>query len=78
MDGIYHATFVVARMHYAMQSLLASGCLDKVNAEVAREALRGHRQAFADGLATIEQHGRLTTHGATILSSAAGYMARAV
>jgi HEXXH motif-containing protein len=77
MDGIYHATFVVARMHYAMERLLASGLLNAANTEVAKAALHGHRQAFADGLATIGQHGRLTTHGAAIMSSAAGYMARA-
>ena len=27
MDGVYHATFVSARMHFAMQELLASGLL---------------------------------------------------
>ena len=77
MDGIYHATFVVARMHYALQCLLASGVLDEVNAEVAGLAMKANRQAFADGLAMIEQHGRLTAHGKTIMSSAAEYMASA-
>jgi hypothetical protein len=77
MDGIYHATFVVARMHYAMQRLLASGLLDAANTEVARAALQKHQQAFADGIATIDQHGRLTTHGRVIMSSAARYMANA-
>jgi hypothetical protein len=77
MDGIYHATFVVARMHYAMQRLLASGLLDAANIEVTKVALQSHQQAFADGLETINQHGRLTEHGATVMSSAARYMARA-
>jgi hypothetical protein len=77
MDGIYHATFVVARMHYAMQRLLISGLLDGTNAESAKAALERHRRAFSDGLATIERHGRLTAHGVAIMSSAAGYMAKA-
>jgi hypothetical protein len=77
MDGIYHATFVVARMHYAMQRLLASDLLDPANAEAAKEALQRHRQAFADGLGAINQHGRLTELGAAVMSSAASYMASA-
>jgi hypothetical protein len=77
MDGIYHATFVVARMHYALQRLLASGLLDAANTEAAEAALQGHQQAFADGLGTIKKYGRLTEHGAAVMSSAANYMVRA-
>ena len=77
MDGIYHATFVVARMHYAMQRLLASCLLDAASKEVAKLALQRHQRAFADGIGTINQHGRLTERGAAVMSSAARYMARA-
>ena len=64
-------------MHYALQRLLASGLLDAANTEVAKLALQRHQQAFADGLGTIKQYGRLTEHGAAVMSSAASYMARA-
>ena len=77
IDGIYHATFVVARMHYAVQRLLGSGLLDATSSEAAKMALQNHRQAFADGLATIERHGKLTKHGAAIMSSTAHYMKEA-
>jgi hypothetical protein len=77
MDGIFHATFVIARMHYAMQRLIKSGLLNGEDIEVAKVSLEGHQKSFADGLATINRHGRLTNHGAAIMSSAAAYMARA-
>jgi hypothetical protein len=74
MDGIYHATFVVARMHYAMERLLASGLLDVADTKVAEAAMQRHRQAFTEGIATLNQNGRLTTHGTAIMASAADYM----
>ena len=73
MDGIYHATFVVARMHFAMSQLLASGLLDSAGIEQANSALERSRRAFSDGYKTVEEHGRLTKRGDGIIAGARGY-----
>jgi HEXXH motif-containing protein len=75
MDGIYHATFVSARMHYAMARLADSGILTADQQAAAREAMESDRRAFRDGLATVEAHGRLTARGMAIMAGARDYMA---
>jgi HEXXH motif-containing protein len=77
MEGIYHATFVVARVSYAMQRLLASGLLDAASVEEVKETLETNQKAFADGLPTVERHGRLTSRGTAIMAAAKNYMERA-
>jgi hypothetical protein len=46
-----HATYVVARMHYAVTRMLDSGLLTKEEAVAAREARKRNRRLYADGLA---------------------------
>jgi hypothetical protein len=77
MDGIYHATFVSARMHYAMAKLAGSGLLSGGKQAAAEEAMARDRRAFLDGLETVEAHGRLTAKGAAIMAGARNYMADA-
>lgn len=77
MDGLYHATYVAARMYYAIARLLESGRLDKKLHVQAETDLRGNMRAFHDGLATIEAHGRLTELGNALLADARDYMAGA-
>jgi hypothetical protein len=74
MDGIYHATFVLARMHYGLSRLLASGLLDADSAHQAEEMLEHHAKCFVEGLDTIETSGQLTVIGEEILQSAKSYM----
>jgi hypothetical protein len=75
MDGVVHATYVVARMHYADTRMLESGLLTEEEAVAAREARERNRQLYADGLAVIETHAKWTRAGAAALSSAKKYMA---
>jgi hypothetical protein len=77
IDGIFHATFVTARMHQALARLLESGVLEAGEAAEARRALAANAALFAQGLATLEQHARLTATGAAALSGARTYMAAA-
>ena len=49
MEGIYHATFVSARMAYAVEKLLASGQLETDETAFARESLAASRDAFDGG-----------------------------
>lgn len=74
MDGIYHATFVSARMHWAMSRLLESGLLtdeERREAEHARAADAAH---FEAGHAVVAEHGKLSRLGAELMAGARGYM----
>jgi HEXXH motif-containing protein len=75
MDGIVHATWVLARMHLAMETLLAQGGLAAAEREEARAALARIRRDFADGLAVTDAHARFTPDGARAFDLARGYMA---
>jgi HEXXH motif-containing protein len=75
MDGIFHATFVSARMHYAMATMAASGLLSEEEAALARAAMERDRRAFYDGLATVDAKGRLTRRGKGLIAGARDYMA---
>lgn len=74
MDGIYHATFVAARMHYAAAQHLP-GALGTPQEEAAiRSALDYDRHSFQDGFGTIAAHGRLSATGKAVIESARRYM----
>ncbi len=70
MDGIVHATFVAARMFDTVQVLRASGVLTAPEVEEADRALESHRAAFARGMETVREHGRLTDLGRDLLAAA--------
>lgn len=74
MDGIYHAVYVSARMHYALTRLLTSGVLSPAQVEEARAANLIHVKSFREGLATIEAEGKLSELGDRLLSEAKSYM----
>lgn len=76
MDGIFHATYVSARMHWAMSALLNSDALDRQEKEEAQAARDADLQQFKSGYDTVMKHGRLTETGRAILASAAAYMSR--
>jgi HEXXH motif-containing protein len=74
MDGIYHATFVSARMHWAMSRLLDSGVLDDEASEAARTARDGDVRNFWSGYDIVAEHGRLTDLGRALMEGAHSYM----
>lgn len=77
MDGIYHATFVSARMHWAMARLVASGLLSEEEVVMAREAMTEDAAHFRAGHEVVTAHGRLSDHGAQLMAGACAYMDRA-
>lgn len=77
MDGIYHATFVTARMHRAVNRLLESGVLSASLKEMARKELEDNRRLFNQGIETVRQHGKLTPLGEAVIQGAGDYMADA-
>jgi hypothetical protein len=75
MDGVFHATFVTARMHYANQKLrqamvsFSSSELNELD-----ERLVTLRDLYFGGLQTVEQYGLLTPTGARIIHETREYM----
>jgi HEXXH motif-containing protein len=74
MDGVYHATFVSARMHWAMSRLIASGLLTEEELGLAVKARDDDRRNFQRGYETVAAHGRLTDTGRMALDAAVAYM----
>lgn len=74
MDGIYHATYVSARMHWAMAELLKSGTLENEETALATAHLDANRRNFWSGYATVMSHARLSETGRLLLASAHDYM----
>jgi len=74
MDGIYHATYVTARMHYVLSRLLASGSLSPAQIGEAELARANHVKAFAEGYEVVSSHGNLTGLGQSLLAGAYEYM----
>jgi HEXXH motif-containing protein len=77
MDGIFHATFVTARMHLAARALEQSGSLATLERARLRNVLLAHQSNFDGGIATIRQNATLTKLGNDLLSGAEEYMASA-
>jgi HEXXH motif-containing protein len=74
MNGIYHATFVLARMCFAMREVAASPTAD---APLRQEALRlasASASMFADGYELLVRHARYTPEGQEIMRDTARYM----
>lgn len=75
MEGIHHATFVLARMALVAKLLLESGLLSKQDNELARETIADSRTLFADGMETLDQHAAYTPPGAQAIAEAQAFMA---
>lgn len=74
MDGIYHATYVSARMHWALSQLLESGDLTPAETEFAQTARDADLRSFFDGHAVVSAHGKLTATGQALMDQALAYM----
>ncbi|HEX5068277.1 MAG TPA: HEXXH motif-containing putative peptide modification protein [Myxococcota bacterium] len=76
LDGIFHATFVTARMQQAVGALRAAGALLPEERDEAEHALSANAALFAQGLATLDRHAKLTPLGESVLAGARAVMAR--
>jgi HEXXH motif-containing protein len=77
MDGIVHATFVLARMHYCIERLLLSETLTSVERNQLEAAKIRRRNEYIDGLSIVTSHARFTASGEAIFAGAQEYMSRA-
>jgi hypothetical protein len=78
MDGIYHATFVSARMHWVMSRLGSHPALSAEQQRRARDAAQADRRNFVAGDETIRAHGRLSAMGHALLTEARKHMSTSV
>lgn len=74
MDGIFHATYVSARMHWALSRLLESGLLDDAARKQAETAREADRKNFFQGYEVVERHAQLTRTGQAVMAEAVAYM----
>jgi len=77
MDGIFHATFVAARMHWTLSALTSSGLLSPGQCSAAKVASLANVERFKASRAIVGAHGRLTDLGRAVIESADLYMASA-
>ena len=74
MDGIYHATYVSARMSYAMRRLADSPALSSAERAQARAQMERDMRSFDAGHSVVAEHGRLSEPGAALMASARAFM----
>ena len=77
MEGIYHATFVTARMHRAVKKLIESNILSSALLAEARKDLADNARLFAGGIEVVNRFGKLSPLGASLMRGASDYMASA-
>jgi hypothetical protein len=74
MEGIYHATFVLARMHRAVKQLITSGILAGGELDKARKDLAENARLFFAGEQVVLRHGKLSPMGRSLMRGASRYM----
>ena len=77
LDGIFHATYVIARMHYTLGCLIASGMLSEAEMDAAGAGRLQHARAYRDGAGVLRDHARWTPAGEAAFRSAQASMGRA-
>jgi hypothetical protein len=77
MEGIVHATYVLARMHYAASRLLESNLLTPEERATVSAARERHRAGYLAGLSVVDAHARWTPMGEAAFDGARHYMAEA-
>ena len=70
MDGLVHASFVLARMIWCQDRLLDSGCLDRAEREEAERARSRNHHLFETGEGLIASEARFTPEGAELWHAA--------
>ena len=77
MDGLVHASFVLARMMWCQDHLLQSGLLDVAEYEEAKTARAGNRARFLDSQPLIQAEAQFTAEGAALWNAARDWVRQA-
>ncbi len=75
LEGIFHATFVLARIVYGMEAMLSSGRLSSAEKSLAATISKTNQPLFFEALETVRRHGKLTPQGEAALEVTESYMA---
>ena len=74
IDGVYHATFVCARIYFAYRNMLDANILTTDERFSVEMRLKDNKRCFFAGLETITRFANLTANGKEILDVAISYM----
>ncbi len=76
MDGVFHAVFVTARLHYLHRKLrqAVSETFQPIPLQDLDERLTDMRRLYFAGLETVREHAKLTAAGRQILEETLDYM----
>ena len=74
MDGVYHVTFVSARVHYGLSCVRNSELLDHTSMQNVEQRLSVHNEAFMDSITTVGREAMLSSLGESIMQNAKQYM----
>jgi len=74
LDGIYHATFVLARMHHAMREVASCEAATQAHRDEARHLAQRSSRNFFDSLSVLADHARYTPTGREIMAETEAYM----
>lgn len=74
MDGIVHATYVLARLHYTVSRLLESNLLTEAERRFAVEAKKRSAGRYAEGIGVVDKHAIWTPPGEAAIAGARAYM----
>ena len=77
MDGIYHATYVSARMYYALEQARSSGYLDDEQIAECDDRMQASAKAFRDGYAVVSANADMSDTGSNLMEEARRYMEQA-
>jgi hypothetical protein len=69
MEGIAHATYVLARMSYCLDCIAELGDLPESERSGLAAAREENRHLYQDGLSTVLEHARFTSTGRAIFNS---------
>ena len=74
MVDVFHATYISARMHWALSRLIESGLPTADEQALAIKARAEDRRNFEQGYETVAAHARLSGTGRRTLDEARAYM----
>ncbi|WP_432258801.1 aKG-HExxH-type peptide beta-hydroxylase [Cupriavidus sp. TMH.W2] len=74
MDGLFHAAYVTARMHYGLSKLKECKSIGVGLAGLIDERCAVRQKQFQDATDVIRRYGKLTGHGRDIINSALSCM----
>lgn len=76
MEGIYHATFVLARMIRLLERIRGACALNPEEAAKLDKLIADDRERFAQGARVVAEHARLTAEGRAIFDGCVAAMAQ--